>query len=292
MLYEALLDEETDTMHNTLNIVDMAPADFEHLIKYIYLGKASFCSIQELCFALYAAERFQLDDLQIQCLKRLQRRIEEDHVAAAELIDARLKFTILCDNEHIFTKVIKIVKSKYEDILTSDRICAISKDTMQLLLHLEPDRDVKEIVVFIALLRWGEAFCNRNDLPINNDNLQAAVGDLVTAVQYNLIPFDLIDSAVVPSGLLNDRLLLFAFRRAAGGNVDDTQFGKDPTKLESLLQQVRQLQIHSVKCFVLNWSECVHPGNTYRNGDEQRRNNDRFGVYQNRYIGNKIFNII
>ena len=233
-LYKTLIKEDSNEMHTELHIPDMAPSDFQHLIAYMYLGKITFGNVHELCFALYAAERFELHDLRIRCLRRLQRRIREHHSCAVELIDAKFKFSIVCDNEQIFKEAVDVVKSKYEGVLTSDCISNISKDTMELLLHLKPDINVEEIVAFRALSKWSEAFRNRNE--------SAAVGDLVTAVQYNQIPAELLTSEVKPSGLLDDELCLSAFVSATGGSVD-TRFGKKPEKLAALLDRVRQLQI-------------------------------------------------
>ena len=204
VLHKTLIKEDSNEMHTELHIPDMAPSDFEHLITYMYLGKITFSSVHELCFALYGAERFELHDLRIQCLRRLQRRIRENHSAAVELIDAKFKFSIVCENEQIFKEAVDVVKGNYKGVLESDCIGNISKNTMELLLHLEPDGDVEEIVVFRALSKWSEAFRNRNE--------SAAVGDLVTAVQYNRIPVELITSEVEPSGLLDDKLCLSAFR--------------------------------------------------------------------------------
>ena len=203
----------------------------------MYLGKISFDSVHELCFALYAAERFELHNLRVECLRHLQKRIRENHGCAVELIDARFKFSIVCDNEHLFSEAVEIVKSNYEEVLTSDCICSVAKDTMELLLHLVPATDVEEIVVFRALLRWSEAFCYRNELTETEENLRAAAGDLANAVQYNLIPVGQIDSEVAPSGLLDSDHLVLAFRSAAGGSVA-TPFGKQPEKLVALLHKV------------------------------------------------------
>ena len=239
VLHKTLLDD--DVVHSKLDIVDMAPSDFEHLIRYMYLGKISFDSVHELCFALYAAERFELPDLRVECLKRLQKRIKEDNGCAVELIDARVKFSSVCYNEHVFPEAVEIVKSNYEEALTSDCICSVAKYTMELLLHLAPATVVEEIVVFRALLRWSEALCKRNGLTVTEANLRAAAGDLANAVQYNLIPAGQIGSEVAPSGLLDDKHLVLAFRSAADGSVA-TPFGKQPEKLAALLHQVRQLQ--------------------------------------------------
>ena len=239
VLHKTLLVD--DVVHSELDIVDMAPSDFEHLIRYMYLGKISFDSVHELCFALYAAERFELPDLRVECLKRLQKRIKENHGCAVELIDARFKFPIVCDKEHVLSEAVEIVMSNYEEALTSECICSVAKDTMELLLNLVPATDVEEIVVFRSLLRWSEAFCNRNELTVTGENLRAAAGDLANAVQYNLIPAGEIDSEVAPSGLLDQKHLILAFRSAIGGSVA-TPFGKQPEKLAALLHQVRQPQ--------------------------------------------------
>ena len=237
-LHRIVVDEETN---NTLNIPDMAPSDFECLKAYMYLGKINFCSVHQLCFGLYAAERFQLHDLRILCLRRLQSCIRENHSAAVELIDARFKFTILIENEHVFAEAVDIVKSNYEEVLISDCIPKISRDTIELLLHLVPNENVEEIIVFRALLKWVEGFCNRNNMAVTVENKRAAAGDMALAVQYNLMPADLIDSEVAPSGLLDDKLLVLAFRCAVGGSVA-SPFGKQAEKLAALLHQVRQLQ--------------------------------------------------
>ena len=264
-LYKTLVKEDSNEMHTELHIPDMAPSDFEHLITYMYLGKITFGSVHELCFALYGAERFELHDLRIQCLRRLQRRIRENHSCAVELLDAKFKFSIVCENEQIFEEAVDVVKRNYEEVLTSDCINNISKNTMELLLHLEPDGDVEEIVVFGAVSKWSEAYRNRNEL--TGETLQKEVRDLVTAVQYNRIKVELIASDVKPSGLLDDKLCLSAFVSATGGSVD-TRFGKKPEKLAALLNQVRQLQIQH-NCLNLNKRGCVneHAGDTFRNSN-------------------------
>ena len=257
MMHKALIIEDSNKMHTALDISDMAPSDFEHLITYMYFGEVSFGNVHELCFSLYAAEQFELHDLRIQCLNRLQKRIRKNHSTAAGLIDAQFKFSIVCNNEQIFAEAVDIMKSHYEEVLTSDCIGNISKNTM------EPDRNEEEIAAFRALLRWSETFLRRSAL--------AAVGDLVTAVEYDRIPVELINCVVAPSGLLDDKLCRFAYESASGGSVVHSRFGKKPEKLASgLLDQVRQ-QLKNMQREVLQFNGCVLCRWTHRYTDRDVR---------------------
>ena len=220
VLHHTIINQDTNQLPNTIHYTDIAPSDFENLIKYMYLGEMCFKSVEELCFGLCAAKRFKLDVVRVECLKRLKRHLAYNHANAVKLIDYDTKFAIRCDNEELFTRAEDIIKNDYRNIMKSDEISHISRESIKYLLSMQTYQHVDEIEVFNALLKWTTALCIKNNRDVNSEELQNIAGDLVYCIRYNLIPVEKLNTVVSTSGLLNNNILLRAYQSVAGASVD------------------------------------------------------------------------
>ena len=210
-LHEALVGQ------HTLDRTDMAPAQFELLIKYMYTNHMCFCSVQDICFGLYAAEQFNLHELKKQCVDTLQNAIRADCKSALQVIHLDERFDNRKFNQQLFQQVDSIIQQNYTTILKSDALLNVSVDTMRLLLDLNTTEDVPdsqiECVVFTALLEWTRAQCRTKGVQLEAEELRAEAADLIHLVGYKLMTSEWFATQVIPSQLLDGNTIALVVQR-------------------------------------------------------------------------------
>jgi hypothetical protein len=199
--------------HQMLEIPFMSPGEFELLIMYMYTGDVCFKSVQELCTGLYAAHLYGFEKLLSKCSERLRDKLKEDGGNALLILQSDERFKCRSANAALFDQVDEIIRKDYGQILRSQVIQEIEKNTVKHLLQMESVSGVPEIEVFRALLRWSEAHCRKSEIEGVPKNLQEVAGDLIYQIRYNLIPIDILGSEVARSGLVRASLIGTAVQR-------------------------------------------------------------------------------
>lgn len=186
----------------------MAPAEFQHVILYMYSGAVDLHSVEELCFGIYGARRFSLEALKQVCLERLQKLMQDDSEITLRVLQLDQRFHNCKEDEALRTVVHDNISKNYRAVVNSEVITTIDADAMKTLLEMETDQDVPEIEVFRALLKWTKAVCFNKGLPLTSKELQAVAEDLTFFVRYTFIPPAELLGEVAASGLLTDQYIV------------------------------------------------------------------------------------
>jgi hypothetical protein len=180
----------------------MKPEEFELLIIFLYTGDVQFKSVSELCSGLYVASLYKLSSLLSACTTRIQEKLKEDSGNSLLILQLDERFNCRVDNAALFDQVDDLIKKDYRQILSSGVIDELESDTLKHLLQMDSISSVPEIEVFRALSRWTNARCVKNGIERVGENLQKMAGDLIYLIRYNLIPFDILGTEILTSGLV------------------------------------------------------------------------------------------
>ena len=197
----------------------MSAAEFELVVVYMYTGQMYFESVEQLCYGVYAAERFALDDMKSECLKRLHNVLNENCVNALKVLQLHERFNTREDTQ-MYRLCEEVILNNYKAILACDALVDNDVDCMVKLLSMNTRHEVNEIDVFRALLKWIRATCVKKGVELNADEFKAVGGDLIYLIRYTLIPVELLATEVLPSGVLSDRCIAMLLEKAYNNDVD------------------------------------------------------------------------
>ena len=220
MFHDILVDQKQHTNNVTINYTDMTAAEFELIIVYMYTGRMCFNTVEEVCYGLYAAERFALDDVKTECSKLLKTFLNTDCNNALKVFNLYDRFNTCNEDTETYRMCEDIISKHFTTVLACDELVDIDVDCMEKLLSMKAEEEVEEIDVFRALLKWIRATCVKKGLERSAEELKAVGGDLIYLIRYTLIPMELLGAEVAPSGVLSNDCIAALFRKMCGHGVD------------------------------------------------------------------------
>ena len=161
MFHDILAEQKLHTQHVTIDYTNMSAEEFELVIVYMYTGQMCFNSLEQVCYGLYAAERFALDDVKTECFQLLQAFLNTDYKNALKVLQLHSRYYTCADHTHTHTYTMcqDIISKHYTAVLACDELVDMDVDCMKTLLSMQSQDQVSEIDVFRALLNWLRATC-------------------------------------------------------------------------------------------------------------------------------------
>ena len=227
MFHDILVDQKQHANNVTIDYTDMTAAEFELIIVYMYTGRMCFNTVEEVCYGLYAAERFALDDVKSECSKLLKTFLNTDYKNALKIFNLHDRFGTCTEDTQTYRMCKDIISKHFTAVLACNELVDIDMDCMEKLLSMKPEEGVAEIDVFRALLKWIRATCVKKGLERSAEQLKVVGGNLTYLIRYTLIPMELLGTEVVESGILPDSYIRMLFQRAYN-NVVDVPFCTEP----------------------------------------------------------------
>ena len=220
MFHDILVNQKQQSNQLTIDYADMTSSEFELIIVYMYTGLMCFDTVEQLCYGIYAAERFDLQDVKSKCLKRLQKCLNEGYIKTLKVFPLHDRFKTCTEDTPTYTLCEDIVTQHYKQILACDQLVDVDTDCMSRLLSMNSQHDIQEIEVFRALLKWIRATCVKKGVETNPEELKSVGGDLIYLVRYTLIPVELLGKEVAPSGVLSESCIATLFQKVFNDAVD------------------------------------------------------------------------
>ena len=220
MFHDILAQQKLHTQHVTIDYTDISAEEFELVVVYMYTGHMCFNTIEQVCYGLYAAERFALHDIKTKCTELLQTFLNTDYKNALKILQLHTRYYTCAEHTQTYTMCQDIISRHYTAVLACDELVHMDEDCMKTLLSIESQEEVAEIDVFHALLKWIRATCVKKSVEMSMEQLQAIGGELIYLIRYTLIPVELLGSEVAPSGILSSDHILASIQRACGVDVD------------------------------------------------------------------------
>ncbi|XP_051504214.1 BTB/POZ domain-containing protein 6-A isoform X1 [Myxocyprinus asiaticus] len=170
MFYGDLAEGDSD-----IHIPDVEPAAFLILLKYMYSDEIEL-SADTVLATLYAAKKYLVSALARACVGFLETSLEARN-ACMLLSQSRL-----FEEPELTQRCWEVIDAQAELALRCESFSEIDLPTLESILHRET-MNVKEVVVFQAVLCWAKAECRRQGLSPTAHNQRSVLGKALHLVR-------------------------------------------------------------------------------------------------------------
>jgi len=196
-VFDAMFNSTLATQEDEITLPDVEPAAFLALLKFIYSDEVSI-GPETVMTTLYTAKKYAVPALEKHCVDFLKRNLSPDN-AFMLLTQARL-----FDEPQLAALCLECLDKNTPEALTADGFTDIDIDTLSAVLDRDSLR-VKESKLFSAVLRWSEAECQRQALPVTIENKRSVLGRVLYQIRFPLMTVEEFAQGPAQSGILTDR---------------------------------------------------------------------------------------
>ncbi|CAL8096063.1 unnamed protein product [Orchesella dallaii] len=189
--------ENRDSTDDIIAIPDIQPSAFKTLLKFIYVGEMSRLqlSTNEILETLYAAKKYDITELEIECTQMLKSNISEEN--AVSIFQAAQMF----DEKELREEAHAFLKRNFDIVMQRDDFLNISKESLCTFLQ-DDDTFASELSIFHGVMRWAETECSRMNMTSSSDNQRLVLEDILELVRLPVITSEDIALEVIPSRIL------------------------------------------------------------------------------------------
>lgn len=182
-------------------VTDIHPAAFENLLQYIYTDHPQLNNIRTTLDTLYAAYKYMLYDLAIQCIDYLSDHVDKDNAIE---IHAEIKlYDVELNKGKLLYKCLQLLDREAASILKSQSFGNVDFSTLRMILKREFLNVPSELNVFEAASYWATQECRRQNLQLTAENKRKVLGNALYLIQYLAMSSEEFHSGPSTSGLLS-----------------------------------------------------------------------------------------
>jgi len=210
-----------------IEIEGVDPVHFYSLLECIYSDKTSVDE-NNVAILIELARKYQVEKLQVLCADVLGADLTIDNALNMFCMGSQL-------NDPEFG--LQFIAENIEDILNSEGFLTLPRHQLKVLLSSDT-LECDEIIIFQALLKWGEAQMkltkNSKDSKEKKDEkseMKSILSDLIPYIRFPTMTMEEIAGQVAPSGYLTEQQLLDIFKfKAMSDEKRDEANMEFPTK--------------------------------------------------------------
>ncbi|KYM96234.1 PREDICTED: BTB/POZ domain-containing protein 1-like [Cyphomyrmex costatus] len=204
-VFDAMFNGTLATASSEIEVPDVEPAAFLAVLLFLYTDEIQI-DPETVMTTLYTAKKYAVAALEKHCVDFLKNNLTSDN-AFLLLTQARL-----FDEPQLASVCLDTIDRFTTDAFTADGFTDIDIDTLMIVLERDTLR-VRESKLFQAVLRWSEAECVRQQLPVTPENQRLVLGDALSLVRFPLMSKEEFTAGPAQSGLLNysEVLSLFSY---------------------------------------------------------------------------------
>nr|XP_039248546.1 BTB/POZ domain-containing protein 3-like [Styela clava] len=221
-VFFAMLYGDMAENKNEIEIPDVEPVAFRILLKYLYCDKISL-EADTVLATLYAAKKYIIPYLARACVRFLETSLSAKNACIL------LSQSWLFEEKELTQRCWEVIDAQAELALQSEVFTEIDLRTLNSILERET-LNVKETVIFDAILRWSEAECKRSDLETTLENRRNALGNALNLLRLPAMTLQEFADGPARSGLLTQQEIIDIFFWFASSRKPKLEF---PTSARS-----------------------------------------------------------
>ncbi|KAG5317251.1 BTBD2 protein, partial [Pseudoatta argentina] len=194
-VFDAMFNGTLATASSEIEVPDVEPAAFLAVLLFLYTDEIQI-DPETVMTTLYTAKKYAVAALEKHCVDFLKNNLTSDN-AFLLLTQARL-----FDEPQLASVCLDTIDRFTTDAFTADGFTDIDIDTLMIVLERDT-LHVRESKLFQAVLRWSEAECVRQQLPVTPENQRLVLGDALSLVRFPLMSKEEFTVGPAQSGLLN-----------------------------------------------------------------------------------------
>ena len=196
-VFDAMFNSTLATKEEEVELPDVEAASFLALLRFLYSDEVQI-GPDSVMTTLYTAKKYAVPALEKHCVDFLKRHLSADN-AFMLLTQARL-----FDEPQLAALCLDSIDKATPEALSAEGFTDIDIDTLLAVLDRDSLR-IKEAKLFAAALRWSEAECLRQNLPVNPENKRSVLGRVLTQIRFPLMTVEEFAQGPAQSGILTDR---------------------------------------------------------------------------------------
>ncbi|ROT60912.1 BTB/POZ domain-containing protein 2 [Penaeus vannamei] len=202
-VFDAMFNGQLSTHQDEIELPDVEPQAFLALLRFLYSDEVQI-GPETVMTVLYTAKKYAVPALEQACVDFLKRNLSSDN-AFMLLTQARL-----FDEPQLAALCLETIDKNTEDSLAAEGFTDIDHNTLCLVLERDTLR-IREAKLFQATVRWSEAECEREGLPVTSANQRQELGRALSLIRFPLMTVEEFAQGPAQSGILTDREVVQLF---------------------------------------------------------------------------------
>ncbi|XP_068246479.1 BTB/POZ domain-containing protein 1-like [Palaemon carinicauda] len=202
-VFDAMFNGQLSTRQEEIELPDVEPQAFLALLRFLYSDEVQI-GPETVMTVLYTAKKYAVPALEQACVDFLKRNLSSDN-AFMLLTQARL-----FDEPQLAALCLETIDKNTADSLSAEGFTDIDSNTLCMVLERDTLR-IREAKLFQATVRWSEAECEREGLPVTSSNQRTVLGGALSLVRFPLMTIEEFAQGPAQSGILTDREVVQLF---------------------------------------------------------------------------------
>eukprot|EP00088_Acartia_fossae_P037184 TRINITY_DN38355_c0_g2_i7.p1 TRINITY_DN38355_c0_g2~~TRINITY_DN38355_c0_g2_i7.p1 ORF type:complete len:909 (-),score=209.45 TRINITY_DN38355_c0_g2_i7:467-3193(-) len=196
-VFDAMFNSALAMTEEEICLPDVEPQSFLALLKFLYSDEVQI-GPETVMSTLYTAKKYAVPTLERHCVEFLKKNLSPDN-ACMLLTQARL-----FDEPQLAALCLDMIDKNTPEALSADGFTDLDRETLSVVLDRDTLR-MKESKLFGAVLRWAEAQCQRQGLPLTGDSKRNILGRLLFQVRFPTMTVKEFAQGPAQSGVLTDK---------------------------------------------------------------------------------------
>ncbi|XP_032089309.1 BTB/POZ domain-containing protein 1 isoform X2 [Thamnophis elegans] len=202
-VFDAMFNGGMATTSAEIELPDVEPAAFLALLRFLYSDEVQI-GPETVMTTLYTAKKYAVPALEAHCVEFLTKHLRADN-AFMLLTQARL-----FDEPQLASLCLDTIDKSTMDAISAEGFTDIDIDTLCAVLERDT-LSIRESRLFGAVVRWAEAECQRQQLPVTSANKQKVLGKALSLIRFPLMTIEEFAAGPAQSGILSDREVVNLF---------------------------------------------------------------------------------
>ncbi|XP_023581743.1 BTB/POZ domain-containing protein 1 isoform X1 [Trichechus manatus latirostris] len=202
-VFDAMFNGGMATTSAEIELPDVEPAAFLALLRFLYSDEVQI-GPETVMTTLYTAKKYAVPALEAHCVEFLTKHLRADN-AFMLLTQARL-----FDEPQLASLCLDTIDKNTVDAISAEGFTDIDIDTLCAVLERDT-LSIRESRLFGAVVRWAEAECQRQQLPVTFGNKQKVLGKALSLIRFPLMTIEEFAAGPAQSGILSDREVVNLF---------------------------------------------------------------------------------
>uniref|UniRef100_A0A8C9U865 BTB domain containing 1 n=1 Tax=Scleropages formosus TaxID=113540 RepID=A0A8C9U865_SCLFO len=202
-VFDAMFNGGMATTSAEIELPDVEPAAFLALLRFLYSDEVHI-GPETVMTTLYTAKKYAVPALETHCVEFLTKHLRADN-AFLLLTQARL-----FDEPQLASLCLDTIDKSTADAVNAECFTDIDLDTLCAVLERDT-LSIRESRLFSAVVRWADAECYRQQLPLTSENKQKVLGKALSLIRFPLMTVEEFAAGPAQSGILFDREVVNLF---------------------------------------------------------------------------------
>ncbi|KAK8396915.1 hypothetical protein O3P69_005125 [Scylla paramamosain] len=202
-VFDAMFNGQLSTRQDQIELPDVEPQAFLALLRFLYSDEVQI-GPETVMTVLYTAKKYAVPALEKACVDFLKRNLSPDN-AFMLLTQARL-----FDEPQLAALCLETIDKNTADSLAAEGFTDLDNSTLCMVLERDTLR-IREAKLFEAAVRWSEAECEREGMPVTGANQRKLLGPALSLVRFPLMTVEEFAQGPAQSGILTDREVVQLF---------------------------------------------------------------------------------